>query len=257
MGGSSAINYMIYSRGNRADYDSWPNLLRAFEELGYPNIDVDGEHQIGVTHFQTTSNNGQRVSANQAYIHPIRNERDNLVIKTQAIVTRIIIDPQTKTATGVEYQDADGQTRTATATKEVILSAGTIDSPRILKLSGIGPKEELEKLGIKVIRDAPVGENLQDHVTYFGTIAVVDTKTDTTESFDGLIDDLEQYQKSHRGPLSATGTATCGAFSQTKFEMRPEVPDLWLAFDGIMPHEFLMNPSIYPTLTPLPLSYVL
>lgn len=81
-------------------------------------------------------------------------------------VTKILIDPLTKTAVGVEFVKK-GKNRTVFAKKEVILSAGPINSPQLLMLSGVGPKDHLNNLGIPVIQDLPVGQNLQDH---YGTL---------------------------------------------------------------------------------------
>lgn len=77
-------------------------------------------------------------------------------------VTRIIISSRTKKAIGVEFEK-DGKTRKVFAGKEVILSAGSVNSPQLLMLSGIGPKDHLQYHGIPVIQDLPVGQNLQDH----------------------------------------------------------------------------------------------
>jgi len=86
-------------------------------------------------------------------------------------VTRIIIDPQTKKTVGVEFIKK-GKTRLVFAKKEVILSAGPINSPQLLMLSGIGPEDHLKNLGVPVIQNLPVGQNLQDH---YGTIGILTT----------------------------------------------------------------------------------
>jgi len=83
-------------------------------------------------------------------------------------VTRILIDPKTKKATGVEFIKK-GKHRTVYVKKEVILSAGAINSPQLLMLSGVGPKDHLNNLGIPVIQDLPVGQNLQEH---YGTVGI-------------------------------------------------------------------------------------
>lgn len=82
--------------------------------------------------------------------------------------TKILIDPQTKKTIGVEFVKK-GKSRIVFAKKEVILSAGPINSPQLLMLSGIGPKDHLQNLRIPVIQDLPVGQNLQDH---YGTIGI-------------------------------------------------------------------------------------
>lgn len=105
-----------------------------------------------------------RASTYHAFIDPVRHRR-NLKISTRSYVTKVLIAG--KRAYGVEYVK-DGKTCFATAKKEVILSAGAINSPQILMLSGIGPTEELLRHGIEVIKDLPVGRNLQDHLFFPG-----------------------------------------------------------------------------------------
>lgn len=84
-------------------------------------------------------------------------------------VTRILIDPKTKKTIGVEFIKK-GKLRTVYAKKEVILCAGAINSPQLLMLSGVGPKDHLNNLGIPVIQDLPVGQNLQEHYGLVGKI---------------------------------------------------------------------------------------
>lgn len=92
--------------------------------------------------------------------------RHNLHVAIFSRATKILIDPQTKKTVGVEFVKK-GKSRLVLVKKEVILSAGPINSPQLLMLSGVGPKDHLENLGIPVIQDLPVGQNLQDH---YGTI---------------------------------------------------------------------------------------
>lgn len=94
--------------------------------------------------------------------------RHNLHVAIFSRVTKILIDPQTKKTIGVEFVKK-GKSRLVLAKKEVILSAGPINSPQLLMLSGVGPKDHLKNLGIPVIQDLPVGQNLQDH---YGTIGI-------------------------------------------------------------------------------------
>ena len=134
----------------------------AAAELGIPrNHDMTGAEQDGVGYYQLTQRNARRCSVAVAYLRPARN-RPNLTVRTSAQVRRITFDQGR--ATGVEM--ADGQRITAKA--EVILSAGAIGSPRLLMLSGVGPADHLDKVGIATILDQPgVGSNLQDHVDLF------------------------------------------------------------------------------------------
>ncbi len=136
-------------------------VIASCEQAGIPRrADINGEEQEGVTWYQLTVKNGQRCSAAVAYLHPAM-KRPNLKVETRALATRILFEG--KRAVGVEFTQS-GQKRTARATKEVILSGGTVNSPQLLQLSGIGPGALLQEHGITVVADVPgVGENLQDH----------------------------------------------------------------------------------------------
>lgn len=100
---------------------------------------------LQVSYIQAMLRNGSRCSAEKAYLRPIRN-RNNLKILLKAYVTRVLIDQSTKNAYGVEYF-RDGQMHRVYARKEVILSAGSIKSPQLLMLSGIGPQNHLQSMG--------------------------------------------------------------------------------------------------------------
>jgi len=135
-------------------------VIAACEEAGLPRRDINGEDQEGVSWYQLTVKNGLRCSAAVAYLHPVM-RRPNLQIETNALVTRILFEG--KRAVGVEFR-RHGETRTVGAAKEVILSGGTVNSPQLLQLSGVGPGALLQQHGISVVADlAGVGENLQDH----------------------------------------------------------------------------------------------
>ncbi|MEM6656822.1 MAG: choline dehydrogenase [Pseudomonadota bacterium] len=137
-------------------------FLKAGGEAGYPvTDDISGFGQEGFGVSDRTVFKGERWSTARAYLDPVR-KRPNLTIKTQAQVQNLIFDG-TK-ATGIAYTDRTGKALTSHARKEVILSAGAVGSPHILMLSGIGPAEHLQDMGIDVRRDLPgVGQNLNDH----------------------------------------------------------------------------------------------
>lgn len=111
--------------------------------------------------MQATIRDGERCSAAKAYLEPAKH-RTNLKILLESTVLKILID-EDKVAREVEFQKR-GLKFEVFARKEIILSAGAFNSPKILMLSGVGPKKHLENLGIKVVADLPVGHNLQDHV---------------------------------------------------------------------------------------------
>ena len=230
-------------------------LIKAWEEIGFNKVDANTEEQLGVMKLQTTSIHGLRQSTNGAFIRPIRKKRSNLFIETQAHVTRVLIDPKSKKAMGVEYMDTvTGFTKTALASKEVILSAGSINSPKILKLSGVGPADELKNHGIKVIYDSPVGKNLQDHVTMEGLMIDLNNKTIKMADLEQMKNDVYEFLETHKGPLSSTATAQVGAFAQSKYETSYKAPDIQFTFDGNNIHDFLSN-DMAAEISALPLNY--
>lgn len=133
-------------------------------ELGIPrNLDYNGSSQEGISYVQRTTYRRRRVSTARAFLNPAK-KRSNLKVVTNAFVTRILLD--SKTARGVEFSKGGqgGELAQVSAKKEVILSGGTINSPQLLQLSGIGEGALLRSLGIEVVHElAGVGENLRDH----------------------------------------------------------------------------------------------
>ena len=149
------------------DHD-WPSpLCDAFitgaTELGIPrNDDYNGASQEGAGYFQRNILNGRRVSAADAFLHPAV-RRGGVALRTNCQATQIILDG--KRATGVRYRQG-GVERTVMAGREVIVSAGAANSPKLLQLSGIGPSQVLHDAGVAVVHHLPgVGENLRDHLT--------------------------------------------------------------------------------------------
>jgi len=137
------------------------DFVAAAQEAGHVrNADYNGERQQGTSIGQVSQRNGLRSNTSQAYLAPVR-RRANLTVRTGAVVTRVIFDGLR--ATGVEYRHAGAEHR-ATASAEVIVSAGSLITPKLLMLSGIGPAEHLREHGIEVRVDLPaVGMNLQEH----------------------------------------------------------------------------------------------
>ena len=211
LGGCSAINGMIYMRGQAADYDHWRQLeltgwgwddvlpyfkksednasggdsfhgeggewrvedqrlhwpildavQDACEETGIPKIqDFNCGDNLGTSYFKVNQRSGLRVTAAKAFLKPIRH-RKNLTVLTGAQVRSLAFDGNR--AAGVFF-DRDGENCLAKAEGEIILAAGSIGSPQILQLSGIGPGGLLSDLNIPIVSESPdVGENLQDHL---------------------------------------------------------------------------------------------
>lgn len=304
MGGSSTINYMIYTRGNPADYDEWDYLgnpgwsyqdvlpyfrklehnmdpefasdhkyhgtlgpqsverfphqdenvkaiLEGWKELGLPEVDQNDGQQLGVMLLQNTIKDGRRASTNTAYIRSIRYERKNLIVQTYAHVTRIMIDPKLKKAFGIEYVK-DGKVRYALANKEVILSAGAINSPKILMSSGVGPHEHLNQLNIPLIKDLRVGYNLQDHTTIDGVVFEVDNRT--ARDISEVKRDLQYYLNTHRGPLSSTGPLQVNVFLRTSYA-DDKRPDMQYSFDAVNVENFYKDPILTGQTSIFPLAY--
>jgi choline dehydrogenase len=147
-------------------YGAW---LEAGREAGYPvSADMNGFQQEGFAHMDMTVGGGRRCSAANAYLRPALRRR-NLEVRTHALATRVLFDG--RRAVGVSYLRG-GEVHEVRVRREVLLAAGPINSPQLLKLSGIGPGAELAALGIKVVRElAGVGENLQDHLELYFQVA--------------------------------------------------------------------------------------
>jgi choline dehydrogenase len=198
LGGSSAINGMVWFRGARGDFDGWalqgnpgwgwdsvaplfaeverilrptflphPNVLSqvfldACAEVGHTiNADFDSGDLIGAGWNRSTVLDGQRNSAYRAFLAPVRSRR-NLRVVTHARATRLLTS-RAGTVSGIEYIDARRRIQRVHAA-ETIVCAGAFDSPKLLLLSGIGPPSELEALGIRPVVQLPVGRGLVDHV---------------------------------------------------------------------------------------------
>lgn len=139
--------------------------LAAARQAGYPaSDDLNGFQQEGFGRFDMTVGAGRRSSAANAYLRPALS-RHNLAVRTHVLAQRILFEG--RRAVGVEYRQGPA-THEVRARREVIVSAGSINTPQLLKLSGVGPAAELREHGIAVILDRPgVGENLQDHLEFY------------------------------------------------------------------------------------------
>jgi len=165
-------------------------FVQAGQEFGLPfNSDFNGETQFGVGYYQTTTKDGRRCSAAVGYVRPAR-RRPNLVVTTNALVARVVIEG--KRATGVEVIHRDSSL-TFRAEREVIVSGGAYNSPKILQLSGVGDPEQLSRVGIDVAQALPgVGKNVHDHCDL------------------DIIYELNEYQSMDRLALVRPRTAVAG-----------------------------------------------
>lgn len=278
LGGSSIINYMIYNRGNRNDFDRWaamgnvgwsykdvlPYFLKSERAtlenfrntpshstkgelnveynqfrtiiadsfvngnkfLGLNEIDHNSGDNLGVAYMQSNTLNGMRHSAYRAFIKPILH-RPNLHIMIGTRATKILINPETKIAYGVELI-RNKRRINIMARKEVILSAGTFHSPQLLMLSGIGMQDDLKRLNIPMIQELPVGKMMSDHLCHFGPTFVLNT-TGNSLKVDSLITprDVKSYLNG-RGPLTTPGANEALSFIKTRSgdNHGPYVPDV-------------------------------
>ncbi|XP_045189823.2 glucose dehydrogenase [FAD, quinone]-like isoform X2 [Mercenaria mercenaria] len=204
-------------------------ISKAGEEIGYQNVDCNGAEMIGICPIQgTITANGLRASTSRSFLRPVM-DRKNLHISIHSHVQKVLIE--NKRATGVSVIK-DNRTLTVKARKEVILSAGSVMSPQILMLSGIGPKAHLDDVGINVVADLPVGRNLQDHLYAAFTCNTNTTDLVTTSAVIGP-SGLFKYLWNGNGWLGNTGTLIDLAFFQLDEEMkktRPGRPDIQLHF---------------------------
>ena len=277
LGGSSAINAMVYVRGHRADYDRWAALgntgwgyddVLPYFKLSECNEDFDGpwhgregplnvarsrtdnpvhgiflqaarEAQLplcedfnvpepeGLGIYQVTQRNGERWSAARAYIHPHLGKRHNLQVECGARACRILFE--CKRAVGVEFRQS-GATRTFRARREIIVSAGAVQSPQLLMLSGIGDGDALRQFGIDVVAHLPgVGRNLQDHPDFVFVYQArsVDFLGLSAGGLLRLVREFGRYRRYRRGMLT-TNFAEAGGFLKTRGELAQ--PDVQLHF---------------------------
>lgn len=154
--------------------------------------------------LKATMKNGRRCSTNKAFMFPAKT-RSNLHVRKDSMVTKILIDNTTKIAIGVEFV-AESLKYRVFAQKEIIVSAGAINSPQLLMLSGIGPKEHLRNKNIKLIKHLPVGENLMDHVALGSlTILINDTVSLKTSRIVANSNNLLNFMNKNNGPYTIPG----------------------------------------------------
>ena len=205
------------------------NYIRAGKECGLRHVDdFNAGDPEGIGLYQNTAKDGFRMSAARAYLHPAR-KRKNLRVETHAHTTRVLFDGNR--AVGVEYLQ-NGETKQPLAGREVILSAGSINTPQILHLSGVGPAEHLRKHGIEIVYEqSNVGQNLQDHLGIDHTYKTkVPTLNDQLRPWSGRFWHGLNYVLRRRGPLSL-GVNQGGGFVRTRPDM--DRPNMQLYFSPV------------------------
>eukprot|EP00102_Acyrthosiphon_pisum_P027932 XP_016665142.1 PREDICTED: glucose dehydrogenase [FAD, quinone]-like [Acyrthosiphon pisum] len=202
-------------------------FISAGQEMGYGIHDLNGQHQNGFMVPQGTIRNGSRCSTAKAFLRPAR-LRKNLHVILNTTVTRIKIDPITNITSGVEMVK-NNITYYVKVHKEVLLSAGPINSPQLLMLSGIGPKKHLAEMGIPIISDLNVGKNLQDHIGLGGLMFLIDKEVSLTHKRRENLDLLLSYGSKGEGPLTVMGGIEGMAFINTKSSnLSEDKPDIGL-----------------------------
>jgi choline dehydrogenase len=196
-------------------------FVRAAQGLGLTfNHDFNGASQEGVGYYDVTQRNARRESAATAYLKPARRRR-NLTVVTGAQASRVMV--HRGRATGVEYAHKSDRV-SARARREVVLSGGAMNSPRLLLLSGIGPADELRELGVEVVHDLPgVGKNLQDHMDVYLTAETTPVSFNESDRPDRVILYGLEYLMFKNGPMTAC-VCEAGAFTRSSDEV--STPDI-------------------------------
>jgi choline dehydrogenase-like flavoprotein len=290
LGGSSAINGMIWSRGQSADYDAWErehgcsgwnwnsmnaalksiedhelgqgdnrgvggpvhiaaggqftyplcdDMLAAGESLGLKRVgDLNDEHGGRVGYYSHNILKGRRVSGARAFLDPAR-RRSNLDIVTGATARRILFDGDR--ASGVEVSTSNGRT-TFRCRGEIVVSGGTLESPRLLQLSGIGPRDVLDAAGVPVICHSPdVGQRMREHLSFAMPFRIRGNIGSHRHFMGaGLVKSVLQYQFFGRGAM-ANGPFEVGAFARVGAGEGP--PDLQLYLAG---YTFALSDDNHP-----------
>ncbi|XP_034185973.2 glucose dehydrogenase [FAD, quinone] [Osmia lignaria lignaria] len=213
-------------------------LVQAGTEMGYDIRDLNADTQSGFTLSSGTVRNGLRCSAAKAFLRPA-SKRKNLDISVRSMVEKILIrnDGKSKTAYGVQFRIGK-MLRTVTVNREVIVSGGSINSPQLLLLSGIGPEDHLKEIEIPVVHHLPgVGNNLQDHAAIGGLNYQV-TKPQNDTTIDNFcfnirttinLKSLKDFAINHKGTLYSTPISEGTGFIKTKFaNQSDDYPDVQL-----------------------------
>lgn len=279
LGGSQALNGLLYLRGNDRDYNNWEKMgnpswgwndalkyfkksedqkvtvfltdkkyekyhqeggemklnyllsaedikdifLDAAKEKGLRYVEdmnsSDGK-EFGYSMLQANVQEGVRQTTFKEFINPVKN-RPNLHVIKHAHVKKIDVNDK-GTVTGVQFTYNNTQTFNVKSTKEVILSAGTIGTPQLLMLSGIGPGKQLKKLNIPLIKDLPVGRNLQDHVAV-PLFFELHKSTAYGPAKSEIVDDIFMYTMHRTGSLGATGAGDMVALIDTTNSSYPDI----------------------------------
>ncbi|MDD2052796.1 GMC family oxidoreductase N-terminal domain-containing protein [Pseudomonas putida] len=211
---------------NRYRHPMTMAFVRAGQEMGLPYVnDFNGASQAGIGFYQTTTHKGARASTARTFLKSVQ-DNSRLTLVTDALAHKIIVSKGR--ASGVVFSEKGGAPITAKARKEVILSAGALSSPKILMLSGIGPKEHLSSLGIETLIDLPVGENLHDHL-HLSLNATTHAQNSLLGEDKGLRGAKHMLQwLVHRGGLLTSNVLEGGGFVDSQGVGRPDIQFMFL-----------------------------
>ncbi|XP_074030288.1 glucose dehydrogenase [FAD, quinone] [Leptinotarsa decemlineata] len=212
-------------------------FLEAVQEMGYAVRDVNGEYQTGFTLSHGTLREGLRCSTAKGFIRPVA-KRSNLHVSLHSLVEKILVNKDTKQAYGVVFNKF-GTRKTVYSDREVILSAGSLASPQLLMLSGIGPRDHLEDIGIDVLLDSPgVGFNLQDHAALGGATYLYEATEDYKNKSCSFqlpkifsTETINEFTKNKSGPMYWLPECEVMGFVKTKYENESDDwPDIQFFF---------------------------
>ncbi|ODM86534.1 hypothetical protein Ocin01_20148, partial [Orchesella cincta] len=206
-------------------------FLEAGREMGYPTKDVNGNQEPSFSRLDVSIKEGRRFGAYPGFLKPVL-DRTNLFIYRYAHVNKIHLEKKTNRAYGITYK-RHGVERFVRARREIIISAGAIDSPKLLMLSGIGPKQHLESLGIECQINLPVGKNLMDHIMIIFGPFIVDTPGKTNvPGRDITLNTVADYFTNRRGIMASAIAANAAyihsPFSKESGNFRNKSPDIQL-----------------------------
>jgi choline dehydrogenase-like flavoprotein len=208
------------------------DVIAAGTELGWRHTrDLNETDEERIGYATATIHNGRRVSAANAFLHPVT-DRANLTVARNTTIDRVVLDGDR--AVGVQ-----GRGFAARATREVILAAGSIATPRILQLSGIGPADTLRSAGVDVVVDSPnVGARMREHRVFVLQFRLTDDLGDNKllSTEEGQRKAAEQYQSSRTGPLATPGTDIV-AFFKTRPELDRPDAQIQIAQFSMLPLE--------------------
>lgn len=204
-------------------------LMQSYNSIGLKTLDCNSMEQEGVMVAQFTQEKNTRMSAYSAFVKPIL-KRPNLKIIKRIELLKLLINPKSKTSVGIQFVNELGDLQMAFIKKELIVSAGSLNSPRLLMNAGIGPEKELKRLNITIISARSVGQNFQDHISFDGLSFSLFANCSTLKLRKKLKEFNNLWYSTGNGPMGSVGPRSCSAF--VKSSPSQPVPDIQILFDS-------------------------